>query len=141
VPGRSLLFLGGWILNRWIVAFALVCGIFASTRTPAPATTPSFTICNSTGQVAFVEVEQLTPFSRWVTLYINPRRTESRYLTGSLGRFEVRVTVYSGGTKIKLPPKQMTVRSGNEGRITVDSIATGKNGENADFGFTVVSAP
>jgi hypothetical protein len=128
-------------MNRWIVAL-LFCAVSVGVCAPAPAATvPAFTIRNATDQVVYVEVEQKTPFLRLTRLYVNPRRDESRYFSGPLGQFEVRVTVYSGGATIKLPPREMTVRTGNEGRIIIDYVATGENNENLDFVVHVVSAP
>lgn len=45
-----------------------------------------------------------------------------------------------GGAKIKLPPREMTVRTGNEGRIIIDDLANGEDGETLHFVVNVVSA-
>lgn len=89
----------------------------------------------------YVEVQQKTPFLRLTRLYVNPRRTESRYSTEPLGVFEVRATVYVGKAAINLPPREMTVRTGNEGHIIIEYIASGENNENLDFTLKAISAP
>ncbi len=129
-------------MHRWIIAVALAGGVAVGTSASAStAPVPAFTVRNATHDVVYVEVEQQTPYSRTARLYVNPRRDESRYLSGPLGRFEVRVTVYSGGAKIKLPPREMDVRTGHEGRIFIDYLANGENGENLHFAVNVVSVP
>lgn len=140
----SLVALSQTVVNRWILALALAltCGIALGTCAPvSAATVPAYTIHNATDHVVYVEIQQKTPFLRLTRLYVNPRRTESRYFTGPLGDFEVHASVYIGKATIKLAPRKMTVATGKEGHIIIDYLASGKNDENLDFSLKVVSAP
>jgi hypothetical protein len=130
-------------MKHWLVATILVCGtIFASfPGTARAASAPAFLIRNATSEVAYVEIDQLTPYSRLTRLYVNPRRTEARYLSLPLGKFEIRVTVNSGGHKIVLRPKQLFVHNDKAGHITIFYIATGEHADNLDFDFAVSEGP
>jgi len=104
---------------------AAILALAASLLVPlagSAAVHTEFRLRNTTSFVAQFDVVQLSPMARTLGYVVNPRRTETRYLTEPMGRFEIRGIAYVGGVREKLTPVEIAVRPGSIVTVVLDDV-------------------
>jgi len=81
-----------------------------------------FRLRNTTSFVAQIDVEQITPIRKTLGFIVNPRRTETRYLTDPMGQFSIHGIAYVGGVREKLKPVEITVRPGSIVTVVLEDV-------------------